>query len=387
MTIAIKPLAGLLAYCRAGFESELRAELRDIIRLDAIAQERPQPQCDATICGEGVVAITCDPADQPDLIAAFATMPIFARQLLALRGEFELRVDVEANNSEAARVITGHVLAVLEATLAIDNEASIGFEQAVVEQPDTNDGRALSSLTGAVQSQLREHEAMAGADADPDQRSARAHVLLIPVLDAPAELLHVFVASAVKFSPPWPMGVARIRVSSQAPSRSAAKLAEAFYVLVGDSATARVLKPGMRAVDLGAAPGGWSWWLASKGLRVAAVDNGPLKGAAYKHAMIEHLKTDGFKFKPTGKVDWLVCDMVERPNRVAELIGLWFSKGWTRNAVFNLKLPMKLRLKCVRECEAILRAAIDPVSARWSLQIRQLYHDREEVTVVVMVRD
>ena len=35
---------------------------------------------------------------------------------------------------------------------------------------------------------------------------------------------------------------------------------------------AHELKAGMRAVDLGASPGGWLWVLAQRGIRVTAID-------------------------------------------------------------------------------------------------------------------
>ena len=85
----------------------------------------------------------------------------------------------------------------------------------------------------------------------------------------------------------------------------------------------------MTAVDLGAAPGGWTWQLVQRGLKVIAVDNGPLKGAAAEHPAIKHLRQDGFRFRPQRPVDWLVCDMVEQPQRVATLMTEWFIGGLT----------------------------------------------------------
>jgi Predicted SAM-dependent methyltransferase len=77
---------------------------------------------------------------------------------------------------------------------------------------------------------------------------------------------------------------------------------------------ANELKPGMRAVDLGAAPGGWSWVLAQRGIRVTAVDNGPMAATAMATEMIEHVRSDGFSYRPHHPVNWLVCDMVESPS-------------------------------------------------------------------------
>jgi 23S rRNA (cytidine2498-2'-O)-methyltransferase len=382
MSNSINWLAGLLAYCRPGFESDLGAELRAELREHAARNERPAAAVEVTICGEGTVALTADVAEQSDMIEALTQMPVFARQLLALHGEMSVAKHASVAAIEAA--IQNAIAAVPQNT---DSQFLPELTNAVVEFPDTNDGRALSALAQSLQQRLQTQSQSAVQSDAP--RGQRLHVLLIPRLsdDGSAQAITIFIATALRFSPPWPMGIARIRVSSQAPSRSAAKLAEAFTVMLGDSTTARLLKPGMKAVDLGAAPGGWSWWLASKGLKVAAIDNGPLKGAAYKHPQIEHVRTDGFRYRPTQKVEWLVCDMVEQPHKVAQLVAHWLSKGWARNAVFNLKLPMKLRLKCVRECEAIIREAVDPIAARWQLQVKQLYHDREEVTCVVTIKE
>ena len=46
---------------------------------------------------------------------------------------------------------------------------------------------------------------------------------------------------------------------------------------------------GMRAADLGAAPGGWTWVLTRHGLRVQSVDNGPLRQHVLDSGLVEHL--------------------------------------------------------------------------------------------------
>ena len=137
----------------------------------------------------------------------------------------------------------------------------------------------------------------------------------------------------------------------------------------------------MTAVDLGAAPGGWTWQLVQRGLKVIAVDNGPLKGAAAGHPNIKHLRQDGFRFRPQRPVDWLVCDMVEQPQRVAALMTEWFIGGFTQRAIFNLKLPMKKRVAALHDALNSIRTALNNKGIRYQLEARQLYHDREEVTV------
>ena len=120
------------------------------------------------------------------------------------------------------------------------------------------------------------------------------------------------------------------------------------------------------------------------GLKVTAVDNGPLKGAAAQHPAIKHLRQDGFRYRPSRPVDWLVCDMVEQPAKVAALIAEWIAAGLTRRAIFNLKLPMKKRVEALENALATIRTVLDAKGMRYRLQAKQLYHDREEVTVFLM---
>ncbi len=179
------------------------------------------------------------------------------------------------------------------------------------------------------------------------------------------------------------MGIPRLRMPGGAPSRSTLKLAEAIVTFLGERES-DLLRAGMRAVDLGAAPGGWTWQLARRGLRVTAVDNGPLKGEVRDDPLVTHLRTDGLAYLPKRPVDWMVCDIVEQPSRIAALVARWIGEGHARNAIFNLKLPMKKRYDEVRRCEAIIVDALAKARVKHALALRQLYHDREEVTGCVV---
>jgi len=182
------------------------------------------------------------------------------------------------------------------------------------------------------------------------------------------------------------MGIPRLRRPGRAPSRSAQKLAEAIVVFLG-ARESELLRSGQRAVDLGAAPGGWTWVLANRGLSVVAVDNGPLKGEVAHDPRVRHLRADGLTWRPPRPVDWLVCDIVERPARVAEVVADWIAEGDAHSAIFNLKLPMKKRYDEVRRCEALIRQRLRAAGVRATLGLRHLYHDREEVTGCLMRPD
>ena len=58
---------------------------------------------------------------------------------------------------------------------------------------------------------------------------------------------------------------------------------------------------------------------------------------------VTHLRTDGFASARIARWTgwWVVCDMVEKPSRVATLMANWLIGDHARHAMFNLKLPMK----------------------------------------------
>ncbi|MFT3869065.1 MAG: SAM-dependent methyltransferase [Nibricoccus sp.] len=171
-------------------------------------------------------------------------------------------------------------------------------------------------------------------------------------------------------------GQRRMADDPLAPSRSYLKVEEAYVVFGREPA------PGETVIDLGAAPGGWSYSAAKRGARVIAVDNGPLKGGALDNALIEHRREDAFRFQPAqGEViDWLFCDLVEEPHHVMRnLIEPWIAQGWCRRFVVILKFGRVDPVALLREISAPGGVLATRTSG---LRIRHLYHDREEFTLV-----
>jgi len=210
-------------------------------------------------------------------------------------------------------------------------------------------------------------------------RVARLAAPELPRGAGPARGLFVFLADfgrAFAAREAWRGGQRRMADDPQAPSRSYLKVEEAYVVLGREPAA------GETVCDLGAAPGGWSYSAARHGARVVAVDNGPLKGGALDHPLIEHRREDAFRFRPPEgpPFDWLFCDLVEEPHHVVEnLVGPWLARGWCRRFVVNLKFGRTDPVALLRE----VRAADSPFAAHATgLRIRHLYHDREEFTLV-----
>ena len=171
-------------------------------------------------------------------------------------------------------------------------------------------------------------------------------------------------------------GQRRMADDPLAPSRSYLKVEEAYAVLGREPA------PGELVVDLGAAPGGWSYSAAKRGARVLALDNGPLKGGALDNPLIEHRRADAYGYRPAPgeRADWLFCDLVDDPHHVLRnLITPWLENRWCRRFVVILKFGRVDALALLREVRAS-----DSVFSRLApgTRVRHLYHDREAFTLV-----
>lgn len=345
-----KPQSDWLLYCRPGFENDCVVEtLRTARRQKPVIAEQPSVQTDS---GYVTVALNDQHLSYRELI--------FARQLIRLHQVIE-------DLPERDRI---------SPILTAVAELSETFGALWIEVPDTNQGKLLATFTRRFQPLLDAALRKQGILLD-NPHMPRLHIFF------PDKSNALIGSSDPNNSAPAPMGIVRQQMPPEAPSRSTLKLAEAFEVLMGHGEQARLLRSGMHAVDLGAAPGGWTWQMVKRGIQVTAVDNGPMKGVLAKHAMVQHLKQDGLKYIPRRKVDWLLCDMVDQPSKVAKLVGAWFTQGWCRHAIFNLKLPMKQRVDALDSALSGIRAGMEAEGINFRMNAKQLYHDREEVTVFI----
>ena len=113
-----------------------------------------------------------------------------------------------------------------------------------------------------------------------------------------------------------------------------------------------------------------------RGAHVLAVDPGSLTPIVARNKKLTHVRSDAFKLEPEEPVDWLLCDMAYRPLEVAGLLARWCRRSWARLFIANFKLPMKKKAEYLFRIRDILE------DGGWKdLRARQLYHDREEVTI------
>ncbi|MEY4684083.1 MAG: hypothetical protein RLZ25_542 [Pseudomonadota bacterium] len=341
---------GLLLYTRPGFEREAAAEIMDqVAALGLYGYVRTRE-------GEGAVRFVPGDAGFMDILAKELRFHdlIFARQMVRV-------LDVLPELSTEDRL--GPILASLMAE-------GRRYGDLMLETADTNDAKSLSVFLRKFNVPLR--EALKREGLLVPNATARLHVFFVHGTSVILGISHVHNAS------PWLMGIPRLRFPPGAPSRSTLKLDEAFGLFVRDPENE--VQPGMTAVDLGAAPGGWTYQLVRRHLRTTAIDNGPMDASLLDSGLVEHLRVDGFRYRPLKPVDWLVCDMVEQPQRIARLVAEWLAEGRCRRAIFNLKLPMKKRYEMVLDCREILESRTEKAGVSCRLSFKQLYHDRAEIT-------
>jgi len=247
------------------------------------------------------------------------------------------------------------------------------FSGVWLETADTNEAKELSAFCRKFQPHL-EKALRAQQLLSNDPRAPRLHVFFIDSANAWLGISDPDNSSA------WTMGIPRLKSVAGAPSRSAQKLAEGLQAFLSPEERADRLHEGITGVDLGAAPGGWTWVLVRHGLQVTAIDNGKLAPEVMATGQVEHLRADGLSWRPRRPVHWLVCDMVEKPARVAALMADWLAEGHCGEIIFNLKLPMKKRYEEVELCRELIAERLNAANTAYSLTFRQLYHDREEVT-------
>ena len=346
----------IIALCRPGFEKECAAELQHH------AAQLGHSCYIKTSADSGYVELVFNGYGQTGAPqqymedVAFSSL-IFCRQWFCGDGMLDDIDEVDRLGPMLARI----------------DSMGMHFSRIEFNWPDTNEGKSISRFCKQFQPHLERALKKRGA-----LKRTASQSLQCLWLDS----CNVFIGSAANDNASGvPMGIMHLRMPSEAPSRSTLKLEEAIAWFIDDEDMRQFIKAGMRAVDLGAAPGGWSWQLARHGMLVNAVDNGPMDERLMADGMVDHTRADAFHWRPDSAVDWLVCDMVERPLHVTRLIADWFVKRLCHYSIFNLKLPMNKRFQAVCDCLQLLNRTLEEAGIRHELYAKHLYHDREEITV------
>ena len=167
---------------------------------------------------------------------------------------------------------------------------------------------------------------------------------------------------------PFPNGeVNFVEDRTSSPSRAYLKLWEAFTILGAKP------QPGDVCIDLGAAPGGWTWVLARLGARVISIDKAPLDPRIAAMPGVEFRRESAFGLDPRHlpAVDWLFSDVICYPRRLLGLVERWVSAGKARRFICSVKFQ-----------SATDFAAIDAFKSVPNSRLIHLHHNKHELTWV-----
>ena len=178
----------------------------------------------------------------------------------------------------------------------------------------------------------------------------------------------------------WPGGMRHFAQTPEQISRAEFKLLEALEVF-GVSLPAHG-----RALDLGAAPGGWTRLLLDAGLYVVAVDPARLDPRLVRRPHLEHYHGYAETYleestKQHRNFAVITNDMRIDAREAARLL-VWAQRLLQADGfvISTLKLP-----HATREIDPLktLKEALSTLNKRYAIvQARQLFHNRQEVTVI-----
>jgi 23S rRNA (cytidine2498-2'-O)-methyltransferase len=169
----------------------------------------------------------------------------------------------------------------------------------------------------------------------------------------------------------WAGGEVRLSRDTEQVSKSESKLQEAFELFPIEITT------GKRALDLGASPGGWTRFLHQNGFEVTSVDKAPLDKDVLSLKGVRYLKKDALHFRDTANsYDLIVNDITQNPVQSAKAV-LSVSDALKTGApmIMTLKLPGKKPENEIEKVKSTLETSYKIMG------IRQLYHNKDEVTL------
>lgn len=173
----------------------------------------------------------------------------------------------------------------------------------------------------------------------------------------------------------WNGGAIRFQREEGQISRAKFKLLEAEAVFGIDFSAYR------EALDIGAAPGGWTSFLLERGMKVTAVDPAKMHPSLMSLPNLTYLRknADSVKFRDS-QFDLLVCDMSWNPKLTARLVAdLLYSLVPGGTVIVTVKLLSKKPMALIQEVIETF------TEARLQIQrAKQLFHNRDEITLYMI---
>jgi 23S rRNA (cytidine2498-2'-O)-methyltransferase len=129
-------------------------------------------------------------------------------------------------------------------------------------------------------------------------------------------------------------------------------------------------RPGQTCLDLGGAPGGWTWAIARLGANVVAIDKAELDPAVTAMPGVTQRRTSAFTLAPE-PVDWLFSDIVAYPARLLALVRHWIDAGAPGRIICTLKFQGQTDHSAAADFAAIPGG-----------RLTHLFHNKHELTFI-----
>lgn len=171
------------------------------------------------------------------------------------------------------------------------------------------------------------------------------------------------ILASSRTSSPFALGEVHFIESKIPPSRAYLKLWEILTLLQ--------IQPKARekCLEIGAAPGSWTWVLQQLGAEVIAVDRAPLDPCISRSPQVISLKKDAFTLGPQDfpEVQWLFSDVICYPSKLFDWLQPWIASNV--NLICTLKFQGEIEKSVIQDFARV------PGSI-----LLHLFHNKHELT-------
>ncbi|MEK3735401.1 MULTISPECIES: SAM-dependent methyltransferase [Paenibacillus] len=280
--------------------------------------------------------------------------PIFLRHL------FPVQMEMAGADAEAA---------IREAAGWLAQQEAVKEARSAAIHVRKTDNSSWAHSPGELREQLQQHLAPLELEFTVQQPE------WIISLFATDDIWYAGVSKAEDNLSDWNGGAIRFQREEGQISRAKFKLLEAEQQFSIPFASYR------RALDIGAAPGGWTSFLLERGVEVTAVDPAKMHPSLSGHSGLRVIRKNAAEVSfRESEFDLLVCDMSWSPKQMVKLVtGLLYSLQIGGTAVITVKLLTKKPMALIKEIIAQFE------EARMQVQgAKQLFHNRDEITLYMI---
>jgi 23S rRNA (cytidine2498-2'-O)-methyltransferase len=313
------------------------------------------------------IALCEDPDVQPLMHMATREKPIFVRHLAPVQATIQLE------NSDKDFGTLAIAIADLPTFSMLERGTRFAVQTRLVQSEENSIKRNYSG------GQLNQQLAAAIVEETGAVESIKRPQIVVSILGA-ADKAYIGISDVTENVSAWPGGMRHFAQTQEQLSRAEFKLLEAletFEVEFPDHGL---------ALDLGAAPGGWSRLLLEAGMNVVAVDPANLDQKLMQHPRLKHYQDYAENFLEEAVTRKIRFDIITNDMRMdaREAARLLIPAGRCLKpegfVISVLKLP-----HTTQEINPLktLKAALKTLQSHYGVvQAHQLFHNRQEVTVI-----